>query len=89
MGCPGVRSTGTGHWDTARSTQGEGKMMHRVLTLAMVLALGLFGVTLVGCEQESGVEEATEDIGEGLEDTGNGIEDGLEETGDDLEEVTE
>lgn len=65
----------------------------RVLGLGLVsLSLLMVGPGfLVGCEQESEVEEAAEETGEafeeGVEETGEALEEGMEETGDAIEEA--
>ena len=56
----------------------------------LYLAIGaLMSMPLYGCEQETEVEEATEETGEAMEEAAEETEEAAEEAGEELEESAE
>ena len=65
-------------------------MLHFLKKFFLYLAIGaLISMPLYGCEQESAVEEATEETRETMEEAGEETEEAAEEAGEELEEGVE
>lgn len=67
-----------------------------LLTLVSALALSAAGLTVLGCEEGSNLDnagdhlnEAGEEIGEAAEDTGEAIEEGIENIDREIDEAME
>jgi len=58
-------------------------------SLAAIFALGTAGMAMTGCEDDSALEDAGENIEDAAEDTGEAIEEGANDLGRELEDATD
>lgn len=58
-------------------------------SLALIFGLGVVSPALVGCEDETAVEEVGEDVGDGVEDAVDDTGDALDDAGDEVEDAVD